>query len=255
MTFLSFFWPLSLYSWPETSCINTTTTTTTTIIATGPHQQTTVIVCGWWTIIWAKTWLCVYPPSNTPRSLRSDDCSPRQVGDPLCSYQNTTTRYPVVPFLSTVLVRYGISRFPPLLAPQYIHIHHALVFQPYPPLFSPSDMLNGDYVGCVRVSFLDTSTLAGRSGYFDSVGITRDILQVGHVTPTSFLLLPVSSSDNLLTYLFTHLLTYVSSLLSLRLQNHLLQLLALLLCDADETRPLAHRRYHTCQWLSPPPLP
>ena len=47
-------------------------------------------------------------------------------------------------------------------------------------------MLNGGYVGCVRVSFLDTSTLAGRSGYFDSVGITRDILQVGHLTPTSF---------------------------------------------------------------------
>lgn len=39
-------------------------------------------------------------------------------------------------------------------------------------------MLSGHYVGCVRVSFLDTSTLAGRSGYFDSVGITRDILQV-----------------------------------------------------------------------------
>ena len=46
-------------------------------------------------------------------------------------------------------------------------------------LFTSSGMLNGHYVGCVRASFLDTSTLAGRSGYFDSVGITRDILQVG----------------------------------------------------------------------------
>ena len=143
----------------------------TTTITRHPHPIpiiATAVSCGWWTTIWARTSPSVYPLSNTPRSLRSENSSHQQVS-------------------REVDVGVGVA-YPPVIAPQQmctLHTTLALTPQHHSFISSPG-MLNGHYVGCVRVSFLDTSTLAGRSGYFDSVGITRDILQVGVNLPLPY---------------------------------------------------------------------